>query len=165
MQIGDTCRYMIWINLGYLSAHLDPTLHQTASLGQQAASLLYLQRHTGKILCFHAHYNLMVDSTEGNSNAIVMRHRGGVLCNSIHWLTFCQWYTVNASSVQHVVFLCVLNCAHTKPEHWLLFSGSIVNGTGFVWKRETETEGERPAAGFRPNSDCKEILGITLKKN
>lgn len=28
-------------------------------------------------------------------------------------------------------------------------------------KRETETEGECPAAGLRPNSDCKEILGIT----
>lgn len=35
------------------------------------------------------------------------------------------------------VSVCVLNCAHTKAEHWWPFSGSIVNGTGFVWERKT----------------------------
>lgn len=133
MQIYQTCT---WTHLGYLSARLDPTPHQTASLGQQAASPLYLQRRMGKILCFHAHYKLMIHSTEGNRRTTVMTHRGDALCNSIHWLTFCQWHAVNTSSAQHVVFLCVLSYAHTKPEHWWLFSSSIVNGTGFVWERE-----------------------------
>lgn len=44
------------------------------------------------------------------------------------------------SSVQHDVFLCVLNCAHTKPEHWWLFSGSIVNGRLFVRYIEREEQ-------------------------
>lgn len=93
-------------------------------------------RHKNKALCSPPHYNLMVRCTEGNRTPTVMTHRGDVLCYSIHLLTFGQWRTVNTSSVQHVVFLCVLNCGHIKPEHWWLFSGSIVNGTGFVWKRE-----------------------------
>lgn len=58
------------------------------------ASLLYLQRNMGKI-GFHARYNLMVDKAEGNINATVMTHRGDVL----HWMAFCQWHTVNTSSV------------------------------------------------------------------
>lgn len=149
MQIYQTCT---WIHLGYLSARLDPTPHQTASLGQQAASPLYLQRRMGKILCFHAHYKLMIHSTEGNRRTTVMTHRGDALCNSIHWLTFCQWHAVNTSSAQHVVFLCVLSYAHTKPEHWWLFSSSIVNGTGFVWEREREAETECPEAGLGPHS-------------
>lgn len=60
--------------------------------------------------------------------------------------------------------LCVLNCAHTKPEHWWLFSGSIVNGTGFVCEQErhkqTKRESECPAAGLGPNSLCSEMLGV-----
>lgn len=64
----------------------------------------------------------------------------------------------NTSSVQHVVSLYVLNRVHTEPEHWWLFSCSIVNGTGIVEKRE-----RCPAAGSGPDRVHKEILGVSFK--
>lgn len=149
---GDTCKYEHEQNLGtFLHISIQHLIEQLL-LDSRRQVLYICKRHMGEILCFHALCKLMVRSTEGNRTATIMTHRGDVLCSSIHWLTFCQWHTVNTSSVQHVVFLCVLNCAHTKPEHWWLFSGSIVNGTGFVWKGERETEWERPAAGLGPDS-------------
>lgn len=79
----------------------------------------------------------------------------------MHWITFCQWDIVNISSAAACcVSMCIELCTH-KPEHWWLFSSSIVNGTGFVWKQERPKQRESTAAGLRPNSVCSKILGIT----
>lgn len=85
--------------------------------------------------------------TVGLRSAAVMTHRGNVLLqfqsladilSMAHCKTQAQYSTL--------CFPRALNCAHTKPEHWWLFSGSIVNGTGFVWQREADTKGSTPCS-------------------
>lgn len=168
MQTGDTCRNQTNMKQSWVPFCTSRSNTSSNSFSWTAGgkSSISAKTNTGKILCFHAHYKLMVHSAEGNRNATVMTHRGDVLCDSIHWLTFCQWHTINTSSVQHVVFsLCIELCTHkartlvailwlNSEWHWLCLKD-----------RETETEGGRPVAGLRPNSVCKEILGITGGKN
>lgn len=92
---------------------------------------------------------------------------GMFFCNSIHWLTFCQWHTVKHKlCTACCVSVCIELCTHRARTLvailWL--------NSEWQWlclrERVTETKGGRPAAGFGPESVRKEILGIarTIKK-
>lgn len=85
--------------------------------------------------------------TVGPRSAAAVTHRGNVLLQfqslaDILSMAHCK----TQAQYSMLCFPRALNCARTKPEHWWLFSGSIVNGTGFVWQREADTKGSTPCS-------------------
>lgn len=109
--------------LKYLSARLGREPHRTASPGRRAAGLRYLAGQT------RGRHEDEVTGSEPRC--------GTQVCDVIHTQKgpsfFCAFvHCVNGATVKHERGPLGFSARALKPEHWWLFSDSIVNGTGFV---------------------------------